>query len=209
MTLAAEQSLKVLRTTENLSWYVVPLLIFVIYVYVTEAERKNWSAFYLGICCWAGELIWEQINALVLHFTNYAPLWSTPGKSAFVIYTGLNIEIAAFFAVAGVIIVKSLPADKSIKILGIPNRIFLPVMWGFISVFVECVLNYAGMLVWDYWWWSFPHLYLIVFVYVTPWFALTCAHDHMTLPTKRLWAIILPITAVITHVILANGLGWV
>jgi len=209
MTPAAEESLRVLRTTENLSWYVVPLLIFVIYIYVTEAERKNWSAFYLGICCWAGELIWEQFNALILHFTGYAPLWCTPGQSAFVIYTGLNIEIEAFFAVAGVIIVKSLPEDRNLKILGINNRIFLPVMWGLISVFVETALNHAGMLVWDYWWWSFPHLYLVVIVYVTPWFAITRAHDRLSIAAKRRWAAILPVTAIITHVILANMLGWI
>lgn len=209
MTSASQKVLSILRSTDNMQWYVVPLLIFVIYVYVAEAERKNWSVFYIGICTWAGELIWEMFNGLVLHFSGYAALWSTPGQSAYVLYAGLNIEIAAFFAVAGVIITKSLPEDRARKVMGIPNRIFLPVFWGLLAVTVETLLNQAGLLVWDYWWWKWPHLWLIIFVYVSPWFLITWAYDNMSLATKKKWAAILVVSAAALHVLLAVVLKWI
>jgi hypothetical protein len=209
MTESSKAVLEALRSTENLQWYVVPLLIFVIYVYVTEAERKNWHAFYIGIAVWAGELIWEMINALILHFTQFASLWSTPGKSAYILYSGLNIEIAAFFAVVGVILVKSLPEDRSVKIIGVPNRVFLPVFWGIISVTVEVLLNRAGLLVWDWWWWGWPNLYLVVAVYVIPWFGITIAHDRMSLQTKKRCAAVLVVSAVLCHCIFAVWLVWI
>jgi hypothetical protein len=159
MTESSKSVLAGLRSAENLQWYVVPLLIFVIYAYVTEAEKKNWRAFYIGIVVWAGELIWEMFNALILYFTQYASLWTTPGKSAYIIYSGLNIEIEAFFAVAGLILVKSLPEDKNARFLGLPNRIAIPAFWGVVSVFVEVLLNRAGLLIWEWQWWGWPHIY--------------------------------------------------
>ncbi len=209
MTDASVAVLNNLRSTANMQWYVVPLLIFVIYVYVTEAEKKNWSAVLLGIATWAGELVWEMFNALVLHFTQYASMWSTPGKSAFIIYSGLNIEIASFFAVAGVIVVKSLPEDRHLKILGISNRIFLPVFWGLVAVFVEVLLNQCDMLIWDYAWWSWPNIWLIVIVYILPWALITWAHDNLTLKAKKIGAIAAVCSAIVCHVTFAVILGWI
>jgi len=209
MTEASKTVTGALRSTENLQWYVVPLLIFVIYIYVTEAERKNWHAFFLGIAVWAGELIWEMFNALILHFTQYASLWSTPGKSAYILYSGLNIEIGAFFAVAGIIVVKGLPEDTKVKILGVPNRIFMPVFWGVLSVTVEVLLNRAGLLVWDWWWWGWPHLYLVVLAYMVPWFGITVAYDRMSLGSKKRWAAILVAAAAVCHLVFAVWLRWI
>ncbi len=209
MTEASKTVLGALRSTENIQWYVVPLLIFVIYVYVTEAERKNWHAFFIGIAVWAGELIWEMFNALILHFTQYASLWSTPGKSAYILYSGINIEIAAFFAVAGVIVVKSLPEDRGVTISGIPNRIIIPLFWGILSVTVEILLNAAGLLVWDWWWWGWPHIYLVVAVYVLPWYGISVAYDRMSLRAKKFWAMLLVCGAVAGHMIFAVWLRWI
>jgi hypothetical protein len=41
MTEAIAQALSVLRMTDNLQWYVVPLLVLILYVYISEIERKN------------------------------------------------------------------------------------------------------------------------------------------------------------------------
>ena len=97
----------------------------------------------------------EIVNALVLHFTQHSALWTPPGNSAYVIYVGWNIEIALLAAVMGMLNLKGLPKEKDKKILGIPNRIFIPITWGVSGVIIELILVWAGILVWEYWWWNF------------------------------------------------------
>ncbi len=210
MTDASLQAMEILRNPENMKWYVVPLLVFVLYIYVVEIERRNWSAVLCGIAAWAGELIWEMFNAAVLHFSGYAPLWGTPGgDSALVIYAGLNIEISLFFAAAGVMLVKSLPPERDLRILGIPNRIFIPVGWALVAVFVEVLLNRCGLLTWDYAWWGWPHVGLIVAAYSLFFLAVAWGHDRLTLRTKVRLAVLLPLAALTCHLLFASWLGWV
>lgn len=209
MTEASERALSVLRSADNMQWYVVPMLIFVAYIYIHEVERRNFSAVWLGIATWAAELVWEMFNASILHFTGYAPLWSAPGRSAFVIYAGLNIEISLFFAVAALLLIKLLPKDKSLRILGMPNRIFIPVLGALVAVGAEAVLNRAGLLVWDWWFWRWPHVYLIFIAYCAPALFLAWAHDKASLRSKRRWAIILLLLAALCHIVFASLLKWV
>jgi len=209
MTEASLRALSVLRSADNMQWYVVPLLVFTGYIYFAEIEKRNFGAVYLGIATWAGELIWEMFNGLVLHFSNYAPLWSAPGKSAFVIYAGLNIEITMFFAVCALLLVKLIPKDKSIKIMGVPNRIFIPVTGALVSILVEMVLNKCGLLVWDWWFWRWPHVYLIFIAYAAPAFLLVWVNDHASLRSKRNAAATLILLALLCHVVFATILGWV
>jgi hypothetical protein len=210
MTAASAEALSVLRSAENMQWYVVPLLVFVVYVYIAEIEKKNWSAVLLGISMWAAELTWEMLNALLLHFTQYAPLWSTPGgNSAYVLYAGLNIEIAFFFAVAGLMVIKVLPQDRDLKILGLPNRLLIPIGMGLAAVVVEVLLNRCGLLIWDYTWWGWPNLWLIVVGYCAPWCLLVWCHDHLSMRAKRVAACALPATALFCHILFASVLGWI
>lgn len=210
MTESSQAALDILRKTDNMQWYAVPLFVFVIYVYVNEIERENWSAVLLGIAFSAGEFIWEMFNAAILHFTDFAPLWGTPGgNSAYVIYAGLNIEIALFFAISGPILIKALPKDRALKILGLPNRFFVPVAFGLLAVVVETLLNQAGLLIWDFWWWCWPHVWLIVLVYCLYFLALAWCHDHLSLATKKKAAVLVPALALACHLIFANTLHWV
>ena len=209
MTQNSIDALKILRSTENMQWYIVPILIFIIYVYVTEAQNKNWSAFYLGIATFGFELIWEMFNASILHFTNYAPLWSAPGQTAYLIYTGLNIEIVSLFAIAGVLLVKSLPEDKNLKLFGISNRIVIPIAWGLICVLVETILYKAGLLKWDYSWWRWPNIGLISLVYIAPWFIVTWAHDNLSMQHKKIGALVAIPLAAAFHLICAVILKWI
>jgi len=210
MSPASEQTISILRNADNMQWYVVPLLIFVIYAYVTEIEKKNWHAVTLGIAFWAGEFIWEMFNALVLKMNGWAPMWSTPGgNSAYVIYIGLNIEIAFFFAVSALLVIKLLPEDRNLKILGVPNRLAIPVSLGLFSVFVEILLNRAGLLIWDNVWWKWPHIWLIVVAYCLPFVVVTWCHDHLTLRIKTIAAVAVPALAVACHLIFATWLGWI
>lgn len=107
---------------------------------------------------WFNE-IW---NSLVFHFTNFAPVWGAPGKTAYLILIGLNIEISFMFAVAGIVFCKMLLPDKRTRILGIPNRIFFAFANSIFCVFVEFMLNSVGALTWDYSWWNMDMPILIV-----------------------------------------------
>lgn len=169
MTDSALQALSILRKgSETFQWYVIPLLAFVFYVYVVEAERRNWNLVVAGLAFWGMDWFNEIWNSLVLHFTNYAPVWGAPGKTAFLILVGLNIEICFMFAVSGTIWCKMLLPDKKTRILGIPNRIFIAVAGAAFCVFVEYLLNAAGALTWEYPWWNRAAPWLIfLFGYLT------------------------------------------
>ena len=146
-TESAQKALTILRQgSQTFQWYVIPLLAFVFYVYTAEAEKRNWSLILAGLTFWGMDWINEIINSLVFHFTNYAPIWGAPGRTAFLILIGLNIEICFMFAVSGIIWAKMLPADKKTRLLGIPNRAFIAVAGAAFCVFVEYLLNAAGAL---------------------------------------------------------------
>jgi hypothetical protein len=162
MTEASRQALEILRDTSLFQWYVVPLFAIAVYVYAVEIERRNWSIVLAGLAFFGMDVFNETWNALVLHFTDRSAVWTTPGDTAYLILVGLTIEISFMFAVAGVAFVKLLPADKNMRILGIPNRWFFAVVNSVFCVFVEVLLNRADALVWEYPWWNFPNVWLIV-----------------------------------------------
>ncbi len=162
LTEASRQALEILRDTSLFQWYVVPLFALAVYVYAVEIERRNWSIVLAGLAFFGMDVFNETWNALVLHFTDRSAVWTTPGDTAYLILVGLTIEISFMFAVAGVAFVKLLPADKNMRILGIPNRWFFALANSIFCVFVEVLLNRADLLVWEYPWWNFPNVGLIV-----------------------------------------------
>lgn len=210
VTEASQIALDNLRDTGNLQWYVIPLIVFVIFIYRNEIEKGNQAEVYGGIIwfCFAGVFL-EIINALVLHFTGYSALWTTPDKSAFVIYVGWNIEIAIIAALFGIHNTKSIPKDPKKKILGIPNLIFSAIIGGIINTCIELILNWSGLLVWDYWWWSWPNIYFIVLWWIWPSLLFSWFQIKSSLETKKKVAIISVISAVACHIVFATILGWV
>lgn len=158
---SALEALKHLRDGSTFQWYVIPLFAFVVYVYAVEIEKKNWSLVFAGLAYWGMDWFNEIWNGLVFHFTQYAPVWGTPGKSAYIILIGLNIEICFMFAIAGIAFAKMLPKDRRLKILGIPNRLFYAIAGSIFTVFVEVLLNAVGALTWEYSWWNAQAPWLI------------------------------------------------
>jgi len=157
-----------LRAPGLFHWSTVTLLALVVYVYAVEVERANWSAVLAGLTFWLMDWANEIINALVLHVNGDAALWTVTGSSSFVILIGLTIEISLFFAINGVIFAKLLPADRSVRILGLPNRWAMAIGLSLVSVGVELLLHADGVFHWHYWWWnvaSFP--VIVVFGYLT------------------------------------------
>jgi len=159
---SATEILKNLRDPGHFEWYVIALFAFVVYVYAVEVERKNWSLIFAGLAFWGMDWFNEIWNSLVFHFSGYAPVWGASGKSAYVILIGLNIEICFMFAIAGIAFSKMLLPDKTIKIMGVPNRLFFAVVNSIFCVGIEIVLNKIGVLTWDYSWWNAGVPFLIV-----------------------------------------------
>jgi hypothetical protein len=177
-TESALKALSVLRNGSHFQWYVIPLLALVVYVYAVEVERRNWSLVFAGLAFWGMDWFNEIWNGLVFHFTNYAPVWGTPGQSAYVILIGLNIEICFMFAISGIIYGKLLPPDRRLKILGVPNRLVMAVAGSVFCVFVEVLLHQVGALAWDYAWWNLSAPWLIFLVGYLPFFLVSFwVHD--------------------------------
>jgi hypothetical protein len=169
-TESAAQAMAILRNPATFQWYVITLFALTVYVYAVEVERRNWSLVFAGLAFWGMDWFNEIWNGLVFHFTNYAPVWGAPGKTAYLLLIGLNIEICFMFAIAGVAFCKMLPADKSLKILGLPNRLVFAILGSIFCVIVELLLNAANALTWDYAWWNVGAPWLIFLIGYLPFF---------------------------------------
>jgi len=174
--MAAESALQaqaILRDTSSFSWYVIPLLVVVMYIYSQEAERGNWNRILAALAFWGMDWFNELWNSLIFHITDFAPMWAAPGDTAYLILIGLNIEISFMFAIAGIAATLALPIDKHLKILGINNRLLFAMVWSALSVGVEILLNSVGALTWEWSFWNADAPYLIfLFGYMT--FYLVC-----------------------------------
>ena len=152
-----------LRDFSNFNWVFITLLIIVLYVYVSEYHKKNYSII-LGALGFYGMDIFNEIwNSLVLHITGVSALWtSSVGNTMLIIFVGLNIEITMMFAMLGIIFLKMLPEDKNKKIFGVPNRWFFAIFCSVLAMIIEMFLNYAGLLLWYYPFWNFTFPWLII-----------------------------------------------
>jgi len=197
MTESASQALAILRDGSQFQWYVVVLLAFAFYVYTVEVEKRNWSLVLAGLAFWGMDWFNEIWNALVMHFTGYAPVWGAPGKTAYLILVGLNIEIMFMFAVSGIIWTKMLLPDRKTKIIGLPNRWVVAIAGSAFCVFVEYLLNGVGALTWDYPWWNRSAPWLIfLFGYLTFFVVAFWVFDMKTLKAKliavgTIWAVVI------------------
>lgn len=182
---AAQEGLKILRDGSQFQWYVIPLFALVVYVYACEVEKRNWNQVFAGLAFWGMDWLNEIGNGLVMHFTGYAPVWGAPGQTAYLILIGLNVEICFMFAIAGIVYSKLLPADKSRKILGLPNRLFVACAGSAFCVLVEHGLNAVGALTWDYRWWNVGAPWLIFLLGYLPFFLVAFwVHDLPTVKRK-------------------------
>jgi len=168
MTEASRQALAILRDPGQFQWYVIPLFVLVVYVYAVEVERRNWSLALAGLAFWGMDWFNEIWNGLVFHFSGRSACWTAPGKTAFLLLIGLNLEISLMFAILGIVLIKMLPVDRARRIWGLPNRWFFAGLNSILCVFIEILLNRAGALVWEYSWWNFPNVFLIVLLGYLP-----------------------------------------
>jgi hypothetical protein len=153
-----------LRSTDFFQWYIIPIYLLVFYIYFNEIEKKSWNIVMAGLAFWGLEWFLEILNALFLYVHGTSAIWTAPANSAFLITVGLNIEICLMFAFMGIVFAKVLPKDKKMKIMGIPNRIFLAFFNSILCVITEIVLNRWNALVWEYWWWNWYNPVLIIII---------------------------------------------
>jgi hypothetical protein len=176
---------RILRDGSLFQWYVIPLFALVVYVYAVEVERQNWNLVFAGLAYWGMDWFNEIWNGIVFHLSNYAPVWGAPGQTAYLILIGLNIEICFMFAIAGVAFGKMLPADKRLKMLGLPNRWAIAIGGAAFCVFVEVLLNAVDALTWDYAWWGARAPWLIFLIGYLPFFLVSFwVHDMESVRKK-------------------------
>lgn len=184
ITDATREAQDLLRDPEQFKWYAVTLLALVLYVYAVEVERRRWDIVLAGAAFWLADWINEIANALVLHFTDRAPLWSASGETAYLVLIGLTVEISLMFAIGGVIYAKLLPPDRGARILGLPNRLALGLGFSLFAVGVELLLNRTGYFNWEYGWWGtgagIPAIVILGYL----WFYLVAAYVY-DLPSDR------------------------
>jgi len=157
------QALGILRNGSTFQWYFIPFLAFVVYVYFSEIERKNWKAVAAGLSLYATHWFFEIANALIQHFSGHA-LWTVPGGTSFLLLVGVGWELSMMFAVSGVIFSKILPRDPGMKILGINNRVLIAIAnAAFFSIF-EIFLARTPAFHWVYPWWGALPVFLTVYI---------------------------------------------
>lgn len=209
-TESALEALSILRDGSLFQWYVIPLFAMVVYVYSVEIERRNWNLVFAGLAFWGMDWFNEIWNSLVFHFTDYAPVWGAPGKTAYLILIGLNVEIMFMFAIAGIVFGKMLPPDPKMRILGIPNRLFLAAANSAFCVIVEIWLNSVGALTWDYSWWdaSSP-LPIFLFGYLHFFLVSYWVHDMRTVRSKVVTVAVIFGVDGLAAVLFGGILGWI
>ena len=210
MSPAASQALQILRNPSTFQWYVIPLFALVVYVYTVEVEKRNWSLVLSGLGFWLMDWFNEIWNGLVFHFTGYAPVWGAPSHTAYLILIGLNIEICFMFAVAGITFTKMLPADRHLKILGLPNRWAVAIGGSIFCVIIEELLHAAGALTWDYGWWNAGAPWLIFLIGYLPFFLVAFwVYDMPTLRKQLITVGSIAVFDALCLVVFSVGLGWI
>ena len=208
-TEAAQRAMAILRDGGQFQWYVIPLFALVVYAYANEIERRKWNLVFAGLAFWGMDWFNEIWNSLFFQASGYAPCWSAPGQTAYLIFVGLNIEICFLFALAGLTFSKMLPADKKLRVLGVPNRLFFALTGSAFCVFVEVLLNAIGALVWDYPWWSATVPYLIfLFGYLHFFLVAFWVHDMATVRKQATTVGIIFAVDIVAILVFGVGLGW-
>ena len=215
MTPATEQALSGLRDLSMIKWYVIPLLAIVCYIYTKEIKEarqtKNWNAVLAGLTIFGVDFFNETWNGWVMYLSQRSAFWTTPGDTALRTLVGWNIEIMFMFLIVGIIYYHTLSESTKEKILGIPEKWFWAIGYSAFCVFIECLLNIGGQLVWEYPFWSlsFKGVWLIFFLGYFIFFAAAILVISLKTMKAKLTTVGIIYAVPIAMNILALGLwGW-
>ncbi len=204
------RALDQVRNTANFGWGIVPLIALVFYVYTAEVQAKNFAAIFAGVGLFLMDIFNEITNGVIMHVSERAALWTTTGPTLYQPLIGLTVEIMFLFAIAGVLFTKALPEDRSAKILGVNNRLFLITAFSVFAVFVEILLRAGGIFHWEYWFWNIPFVPLIVIFGYGTFFAISAWLYDMGNNRRRQFKVIGTLGAIDAAGIVLFGpiLGW-
>ncbi|MFY9504226.1 MAG: hypothetical protein WAQ32_04175 [Dethiobacteria bacterium] len=170
MTEATAQALEGLRDFSTLEWYIIPLLLVVIYIYAKEINKArgtgNWNPIFAALTILGLDFFNETWNGWVMAFSQRSAVWTVPGPTALRVFVGWNIEIILMFSLLGFAYYYLLTENQDKKILGLNEKWFHAILATVLAVFIECILNIGGLLIWEYPWWnlSFAGIWLILLV---------------------------------------------
>lgn len=167
-----------MRDASHFDWTLVPVFALIFYAYCVEVQKRQFNVILAGATFWGMDWIGEILNALVLKFSGYAPLWAEPGPTSYLILVGINVETSLMFLIYGLAVAKVLPASPKLWIWGLPNRVVVVFGFALLSALLESVLYAWGALSWDYAWWRWPHVWSIMLFTYGPATAMTVwVHD--------------------------------
>jgi hypothetical protein len=186
LTLCAQQSLASLRDSAHFHWMLLPLLLLVLYAYAEQLAGQRWSVLLGALTFWLMDCNYEIFNALLARLSGFAPLWATPGASAWGLLIGLNSEISLMFAIMGLLAMRLLPADPQLSLCGMNNRWFFALLNALLCLLAELLLNRIGALCWDWRYWNRDAPWLILLLGYLPFFRVAYwVHDMRA--RRRQW----------------------
>ena len=176
-----EQALSILRKLDNLEGNVIPILALVVYVYSTEIKNRNWNGLAAGLALYAVHWLAEIVNAVIQHLSGHA-LWTVPDHTSFLILVGVGIEISLMFSIAGIIASKTLPDDRSRRLLGVNARVWVVVGYAALFSILEIPLEMSPHFAWVYPWWGALPVFVTVYV---PFFAAAVLANDRPRPLRK------------------------
>ena len=160
----ADMALKAVRSTDNFDWTFIALLAFVVYVYTSEVQRKNFRGIAAGLALYMVHWFYEIMNAVICAVSGYA-LWTVSAEStSFIILIGVSWELSMMFSIAGLATHKLLPEDPKKKILGVNNRILFAVANAALFSIIEIFLASTPAFIWVYPWWGALPVFVTTYI---------------------------------------------
>ena len=160
------------RSTENFNWTFIFILAVVFYVYWSEMHKKNYDMVIAGLALYGVHWLYEIGNAIIAHFAGY-PLWSVSNESTtFILLIGVCWELSMMFSLAGIISLKMLPEDRSVRYFakdgkkGIDCRlagaISMALLFALFESFLAATSNHS--FIWVYKWWGVLPVFITTYI---------------------------------------------
>jgi hypothetical protein len=162
--LLADIAKAAVRRTDNFNWTFIAILAFVVYIYATEYQRRNFRGIIAGLALYMVHWFYEIINAIICAATGYA-LWTvSPQSTSFILLIGVSWELSMMFSIAGIATHKLLPEDPKKKIFGINNRILFAIANAAFFSLIEIFLASTPAFIWVYPWWGALPVFITTYI---------------------------------------------
>ena len=201
---AADAAKAAVRSTANFDWTFIAILALVICgVYVPNVKKRNWNGVFAALALYGVHWFYEIMNAVICHFSGYALWHVSPESTTWIILVGVSWELSMMFSVAG-FMADLLPEDKTMKILGINNRVVFAVGSALGFSLFEIFLATTPAFIWVYKWWGF--LPVFVTTYIPFFLASYLIYDAKRETQKKFCAVLWAADALLMLVLIPLGI---